>query len=107
MRYLEATITPYLEIGGIETAALVSHEGLLVATAGSDALNMEAVAAGVATSLTAAEELASQPDSDRARTFTLEHAGRGLLIAPVTDDILLVLVGQNHVIRSLADGSRA
>ncbi|RJQ45675.1 MAG: hypothetical protein C4534_04025 [Gaiellales bacterium] len=104
MRNLEATIAPYLEIDGVEAALLASNDGLLVAAMGGGGLNLEAIAAYAATTISAADELSAQLDSGQRRTVTLGVAGRGLIIAPVTDDILLIIVGQDHAIRTLAEG---
>lgn len=107
MSNLEEIIRPYLEIAGVATAALVANDGLLVAFAGEDNLDLEAVAAYAATTISAAGELSSQVDSGQRRIVTLDLPDHGVIIAPVTDDILLVLVGQNRLIRALADSSHS
>lgn len=102
MNKLEATIAPYLELSGVDNAALVSNDGLLVASVGANGLDMEAIAAYVATTISAAGELSSQLESAKRRIVWLDLPDHGMVIAPVTDDILLVLVGQSHLIRHLA-----
>lgn len=104
LRNLETIVEPYLEIPGVTTAALVSTDGLLVAFAGEESLDLEAIAAYAATTISAADELSSQLESGKRRVVTLDLPDHGLIIAPVTDDVLLVLVGQNHLIRALAKG---
>lgn len=105
MKNLEAIISPYLEIDGVDLAALVSSDGLLVAAVGNVDLNREAIAAYVATTISAADELSTQLDSGRRRLVTLDLPDRGLIIAPVSTDLMLVLVGQNHITRSLVEGT--
>ncbi|MHB0914732.1 MAG: roadblock/LC7 domain-containing protein [Thermoleophilia bacterium] len=107
MNKLEATILPYLEIGGVDNAALVSSDGLLVASVGDGSLEMEAIAAYVATTISAAGELSSQLESAERRIVSLDLPDHGMIIAPVTDDILLVLVGQSHLIRHLGGSPAA
>jgi predicted regulator of Ras-like GTPase activity (Roadblock/LC7/MglB family) len=103
LRRLEAIIEPYLDIAGIDSAALVSRDGLLVAATGDCRLDLEAVAAYTATTISAADELWSQLESGRRRFVSLDLVDNGLVIAAVTDDILLVLIGQKRSIRSLIE----
>lgn len=103
MGNLEAIIKPYLEIDGVDSAALVSRDGLLVGSVGASDLDLEAVAAYAATTVSAADELWSELTSSRRRFISLDLADSGLVIAAVTDDILLILVGRKSDIRYLLE----
>lgn len=98
---LEETLYPYLEIEGILTAALVSTEGLLIATAGDATLDLDAIAAYAATTEYAAGELSSQLDSGSRKTVSLDLPDVGLIIAPITGDLLLVLIGDKQNILAI------
>lgn len=103
MDNLEEILSPYLEIDGIESAALVSRDGLLVAAVGECNLDLEAVAAYTATTVSAADELWSELTSNGRRFISLDLAESGLVIAAINDDILLILVGRKGDVRSLLE----
>lgn len=103
---LEDTIYPYLDIEGVAAAALVATDGLLVSSVGDTAgFDLEAVAAYAATTISAADELSSQLSTGNKRVITLDIPERGLIIAPVTRDLLLVLIGRQQSILSLVNRS--
>lgn len=101
MMPLEAIIDPYLDIDGIESAALVSRDGLLITSVGDSVLDLEAVAAYAATTLSAADELWAQLESGNRRYIAIDLADSALVVAVITDDILLLLNGRKQAIRSL------
>lgn len=93
-------VAPYLEIEGITAAALVSAQGLLVASAGAIDLNLEALAAYVATIMSSATSLANELDAGLLKSVSLELPERVLFLARVSDDLFLVLIGDDAGVRS-------
>ncbi|MBK5225559.1 MAG: roadblock/LC7 domain-containing protein [Thermoleophilia bacterium] len=88
-------VAPYLEIEGIAAAAMVSAQGFLVASAGTIDLNLEALAAYVATIMSSATSLANELDAGLLKSVSRELPGRVLSLARVSDDLFLVLVGDD------------
>ena len=88
-------LAPYLEIEGIVSAALVSHEGLLVTSRGADDLNLEALAAYIASVMASAHRLASELTAGRPKSSHLELiAARPGSMTPLGPDVFLLLVGR-------------
>ncbi len=96
-RSLEQVLSPYLEISGVNTASLVSSDGLLVASAGGAGLNLEALAARAALLAAATAELSSELGG-RPRILALDNDGVGIILAPLTSDLLLVIVGTTKIL---------
>lgn len=90
---LQGILSPYLEFDGIDAAMLVSTDGLLIASAGNQDYDREAIAAYSAAALSAAIGLAEELDTDLSRSVTLELAGNQLTLAPLTVDLFLLLMG--------------
>ena len=95
-RTLDDVLTPYMDIDGVVAAALVSTDGLLVATTGDNS-NLEAIAANSASAMSSAVSLAGELGSGRPRMMTLELTGQTLVFAPMTSDLFLVLVGSRRL----------
>jgi len=85
-------VVPYLQIDGVITAALVSAEGLPVAAAGSTEVSVEVLAAYAGAAMSAAVELAGELEMQTPRILTLDFSGRALILAPVTNEIFLLLI---------------
>lgn len=100
-RALDNVLTPYMDIEGIAAAALVSADGLLVASTGDNS-NLEAIAAHTASAMSSAASLARELDTDLPR-MTLELPGQALVFAPLTVDLFLVLVGNQDLLRFVSD----
>lgn len=99
---LKNTLMPYLEIEGMEAAALVSTDGLLVAWAGERGkLDPESMAANAALALFSLNNLAAVLGHGISGAVNLGLSGRDLLLAPVTGDLLLVLIGRDDIIKGL------
>ena len=101
-RTLDDVLTPYMDIDGVAAAALVSTDGLLVATTGDDS-NLEAIAANSASAMSSAVSLAEELGSNRPRIMTLELTGQTLVFAPLTIDLFLVLVGSQRLLAYARD----
>lgn len=94
---MEAIVTPYLDIEGVTAAALVSNDGLLVAAAG-DRVDLEAAAAIAATTLASADGLAGELAGVRPRLVSLDLDGLGLVLAPLTGELFLLLLGTSAIL---------
>lgn len=90
---LDGILVPYLEIEGIETAMLVSADGLLIAAAGEHDCDREALAAYSAAALSAAAGLAEELETGLTGSISLELLRTHLTLAPLTADLFLLLVG--------------
>ena len=88
-------VAPYLEVEGIRAAALVSAQGLLVASVGAIDLNLEALAAYVATIMSSATSLANELNAGSLKSVSLKLPECVLFLALVSDDLSLVLVGDD------------
>ena len=93
---LDNVLAPYMDIDGIAAAALVSADGLLVASAG-DNTNLEAIAAHTASAMSSAAELGAELGASLPR-MTLELPDQTLVFAPLTGDLFLVLVGNQNLL---------
>ena len=104
---LQRIIAPYLEIEGIEAAGLFTADGLLVAWGGDRRLDPEAIAAHAASALSSLRALAGELDSTFPRTINLGLPGRDLILAPLTGDLSLALVGRQDAVLWLLQGDIA
>ncbi len=91
---MENIIAPYLEMEGVAAAALVSTDGLLVASAGGTALGLEALAAYSASIMSSAKGLSEELETEPPRSLALDFPGRTLTLALLNDELLLMLVGK-------------
>jgi predicted regulator of Ras-like GTPase activity (Roadblock/LC7/MglB family) len=99
---LEKVIAPYLEIQGIDAAGLVSSDGLLVAWLGDDAGDPESLAANAAAAISSLESMARELGARPPRVINAGLPGRDLIIARLTDELCLILIGREAEIRGLA-----
>ncbi len=93
MRSFEHILSPYLEIDGIIAAALVSREGFPVAKAGGPELDFTALSAYCASTLASATKLAVELGRKKAGNIYVKMDGRELVLAPLTSDLILLIVG--------------
>ncbi len=94
---LKEIISPYLEIAGVFSVALATTEGLLVSVAGENGVRMEAVAALAAGSLTNIAALAAEL-GDHLRIMGFDFHRQGLIIAPLTREVFLILLGSEDIL---------
>ncbi|MHB8858484.1 MAG: roadblock/LC7 domain-containing protein [Thermoleophilia bacterium] len=90
---MEQIVAPYLEVEGVAAAALVSRDGLLVASAGGADLGLDALAAYSASIMSSAMGLSQELGTDPPSSLALEFPVRKLTLALLTDELLLMLVG--------------
>jgi len=91
---LREELTRYRHDPGIQAALFVSRDGLLIASAADDGIDVEAIAAHVAGVVLAGDRLADELGQTAARYFTLELDRLNVVAAPFEDDVLLVLIGR-------------
>lgn len=95
---LDGMIRPYLEVDGVHSAALISVDGLLVARVGHAETDFELVAARAASLVAEAHDLAAVSGPAPLKLLSLHTAGGGLVIAPLTDDLLILLIGDKGIV---------
>lgn len=95
---LETVLAPYLEIAGVFAALLISTDGLLVSRAGGAGIELDALAARAAPLVAASLELAGEL-SVRPRLVALDSEAIGVIVAPLTSELLLVIVGARDILR--------
>lgn len=104
-RAIEKIIDSYLDIDGVTVAALVSADGLIVASAGSDEYDLEAFAAIAATVLSSARGLANEDGAGVPRLITLDLNRRGLILAPLAGDLFLLIAGDRRILSLAGSGA--
>ncbi|MFA6002041.1 MAG: roadblock/LC7 domain-containing protein [Thermoleophilia bacterium] len=100
-RKLDNVLASYMDIDGLTAAALVSADGLLVASAG-DSANLEAIAAHTASAMSSAASLAAELGTGLPR-MTLALPDQALVFAPLTGDLFLVLIGNQSLLTFVSD----
>ncbi len=95
---------PYLELEGVEGVALISTDGLLVSEAGTSGCDFEVVGAHAAASLTLIKELAEAMGSPAPKVVSLNLGSRGLILAPLTGELFLIIAGDAGILRYAAGG---
>ncbi|MHB0866361.1 MAG: roadblock/LC7 domain-containing protein [Thermoleophilia bacterium] len=101
---LQKVIAPYLAIDGIEAAGLFTADGLLVAWGGDRRLDPESIAAHAASALSSLRALAGELDSVFPRTINLGLPGRDLILAPLSGELSLALIGREDAVLGLLQG---
>jgi predicted regulator of Ras-like GTPase activity (Roadblock/LC7/MglB family) len=102
---MKELIKPYLELSGVDAAAMASLEGFLVASVGdSNAEEFEALAAHAASILSLAGELALEMGQRAPKLVTIDLGSRGMVLAPLNSEMFLMLAG-DHKVLGLVRGS--
>lgn len=101
---LQSAIAPYLAIDGIEAAGLFTADGLLVVWGGDRRLDPEAIAAHAASALSSLKALADELDSVFPQVINLGLPGRDLILAPLTGELSLALIGREDAVLGLVRG---
>jgi predicted regulator of Ras-like GTPase activity (Roadblock/LC7/MglB family) len=95
---MKELIEPYLELTGVDAAAIVSQEGFLVASTGnSSAEEFEALAAHAASILSFAGELALEMGQRGPRLVTIDLGSQGMILAPLNSEMFLILSGGRKI----------
>lgn len=95
---IEEIVKPYLAIEGVSAVALVSADGLLVVSAGDNSLDLEALAANAATALSSTMGMAAGGPNNIPRFIAVDLSDRGLILAPLSKELLLVLAGDPSIL---------
>lgn len=90
----EAALEPWLAVEGVEVAALVSVDGLLVAWVGSPAYHRQAVAARAASALGALEALAAELGAATPAAIKAGLPGADTLLVPIGNDLALFILAR-------------
>ncbi len=95
---MESLVAPYLDLEGVEAAALVSTDGFTVAAAGSG-IDFDALGAHAAALLATARELAAEMEQQPPKALSIDLGRRGLVVAPIDNEVFLVLAGSALVLQ--------
>ncbi len=98
-------VSAYLDLEAVDAAALVTKDGLLIASAGEQICDFETLGALAAPALSIARELAMEFGDPAPRLVSLSLSERGLLFAPLSPDVFLILVGGTDVLSYSAAGA--
>lgn len=101
----DADLESYLGIEGISAAALASADGLVVAAAGDRELDLEALAVHGAAAMSSAKGLARDAGVKAPRFITLDLVERAVILAPLSDELFLILTGGHRILSLAAGGS--
>jgi predicted regulator of Ras-like GTPase activity (Roadblock/LC7/MglB family) len=100
-------IDPYLELEGVESAALASREGFLVAASGNGDRNFESLAAHAASMLAIAKELAAETGQQAPKVISLNLGSRGIILAPLNKELFLILTGDRAILDLTGESTAA
>lgn len=79
---------------GLLSAALVGLDGLLIAGAATEGVDLDALAAVAAPGLLMMGDLASELGEGLAQVTTMEYPNHTVLLAPVNDDTLFIAIAE-------------
>lgn len=97
---MKEIIEPYLELAGVDAAALASLEGFLIASAGNIShQGFEALVAHAASMISIMHELALEMGQPSQKIVTLDLGHRSIILAPLNSEIFLMLEGDSSIIR--------
>lgn len=102
---MDGILTPYLELDSVDAAMLVSTDGLLIAAAGNNGLDHEALAAYSASALSAAMGLAEELGTRLTGSVVLDLHSTRITLALLTSDLFLLLVGSHAGLPELHEGA--
>jgi predicted regulator of Ras-like GTPase activity (Roadblock/LC7/MglB family) len=93
MSSLAETLRDLQAHNGLELAAIVSADGLVVeAAAGDSDLDVESICSVASNGLLMMDALRQELSEETARVVTLEYGRRLVMVSPLDDENLLVLV---------------
>lgn len=101
----DADLESYLGIEGVTAAALASADGLVVAAAGNRKLDLEALAVHGASVLSSARGLARDAGINTPRFIALDLIERAVILAPLNNELFLILTGSRRILSLPADSS--
>ena len=89
---LHTLLTHFRVIDGIDLAAVVATDGLLMESSARNGVDVEAVSAVAANGLALAEALGREINKGGAEQLTLEYGDGLVLIDPLTPDAMLLVL---------------
>jgi predicted regulator of Ras-like GTPase activity (Roadblock/LC7/MglB family) len=84
---------------GVDAAAFISREGLVVSWQGEKETNRDGLAAQAAAVMDSGAALGGELAGGGAKTIALRFENAGALIVPVNDDLSLLLLGRDLGLR--------
>ncbi|HEY8293500.1 MAG TPA: roadblock/LC7 domain-containing protein [Thermomicrobiales bacterium] len=91
---LNELIQQLRDIGGIDLAAVIGNDGLLLACSAAEGIDGEAVGAVSASGLLVAEALGRELERGGITQTTLEYEGGLVLLTPLDADVALLVLAQ-------------
>lgn len=98
-------VASYLELDAVEASALITSDGLLVASAGDSVYDLETLAALSSPMISKAREFAAEFGGPEPGLMSLSLSGHGVILAPMSEDMFLVLVGGTGMLAYGATGT--
>lgn len=89
---LHALLTQFRVIDGVDLAAVVATDGLLMESTARSGVDTDAICAVAANGLALAEALGREVTKGGAEQLTLEYAGGVVLMTPLTPDAMLLVL---------------
>jgi predicted regulator of Ras-like GTPase activity (Roadblock/LC7/MglB family) len=93
---LHALLNRFRVVDGVDLAAVVATDGLLMESAAGNGVDAEAICAVAANGLALAEALGREITKGTADQITLEYADGIVLIEPLTPDAMLLILTQGR-----------
>jgi len=93
---LQALLNRFKVIDGVDLAAVVATDGLLMESAARNGVDAEAICAVAANGLALAEALGREISKGNAAQVTVEYADGVVMIDPLTPDAMLLVLTQGR-----------
>lgn len=97
-------VSSYLELDAVLASALITWDGLVIASAGDSVCDFESLGALAAPLLNKAGELAAEFGEPGPRIMSLGLPDQGVIMAPLNNDMFLILVGDKAILTYGASG---
>ena len=92
--FLKDILAEYLTIKGMRAAILVSDQGLMISCAAAEGVDTASISALVIDTIASAQNLGTQVHAGSLNTMTVEYENLTLLLAPFSQDVMLVIVAE-------------
>lgn len=92
--FLKDILAEYLTIKGMRAAILVSDQGLMISCAAAEGVDTASISALVISTIVSAQNLGTQVHAGSLNTMTVEYENLTLLLAPFSQDVMLVIVAE-------------
>ncbi len=95
---ISSVLSSFLDIGGVQSAALVGRDGFVIDSVTTEKVDMEALGAMVATAIGTSESLGNEFNLGRMSQYLVEFDHGKVIIAAAGDDILAIFSDASAVI---------